>query len=532
MSVKTKTPKHLTISLPKTLDNLDDNVKEFWNEESDKLHSKIWHPHQTISDNKSSNYQAKTGEYWKEVVRPTYNSNSSLSINIPDNLLSFLKEDSVSLKKDGTPVKQSARTLSNKEKHKDTISKKIRIYPEDESLWINSLNQYRRAYNISIEMFKKGRKPSTEMRRRISRMIKHEGARNGWIDNVNLVQEAFREAKTVRTAIIRMRMAGSKCDYRFKSRMEPCQTFVVSRISPKKSIYPRVLGSCFYTESVPDVAVGQNAKVTYENNQWHVSVKDTYKAKDIKANDLSVIALDPGKRTFMTGFSADESVKYGDKFVEDKLLPLMLKVDKLLSKRDHLKKHKSEAFKLQRLKGVNNRIKKLRARQDNLVKDLHRRVAFDLVMNNDVILLPTFETQKMVKRSEKRKSNKQVARTLLGLAHYKFKQTLKWMAKKYGKVVIDVNESYTSKTLWDGSIKTNLGGKHQFRFDGKIVDRDVHGARNILIRFLTKVNNAKNGVKEKVIDVLSPNATYALNIIETADPYRNIRCLGGFGVFK
>lgn len=46
------------------------------------------------------------------------------------------------------------------------------------------------------------------------------------------------------------------------------------------------------------------------------------------------------------------------------------------------------------------------------------------------------------------------------------------------------------------------------------------------------MNNAKNGVKEKVIDVLSPNATYALNIIETADPYRNIRCLGGFGVFK
>ncbi|EDN68637.1 ISSoc2, transposase [Beggiatoa sp. PS] len=76
---------------------------------------------------------------------------------------------------------------------------------------------------------------------------------------------------------------------------------------------------------------------------------------------------------------------------------------------------------------------------------------------------------------------------MLGLAHYKFKQTLKWVAKKYGKTVVDVNESYTSKTLWDGSILKNLGGKASILFQGKRVNRDIHGARNILIRFLTKV---------------------------------------------
>ena len=99
------------------------------------------------------------------------------------------------------------------------------------------------------------------------------------------------------------------------------------------------------------------------------------------------------------------------------------------------------------------------------------------------------------------------------MAHYKFKQTLKWMAKKYGKTVIDVNESYTSKTLWDGSILKNLGGKASIIFQGKRVNRDKHGARNILIRFLTKV-----------IEVLSPQEAYSLNITE---PF-----FGGFGVFK
>jgi transposase len=67
------------------------------------------------------------------------------------------------------------------------------------------------------------------------------------------------------------------------------------------------------------------------------------------------------------------------------------------------------------------------------------------------------------------------------------------MAKKYGKTVVDVNESYTSKTLWDGSILKNLGGKSSIIFQGKRVNRDIYGARNILIRFLTKV-----------IEVLSP----------------------------
>ena len=72
--------------------------------------------------------------------------------------------------------------------------------------------------------------------------------------------------------------------------------------------------------------------------------------------------------------------------------------------------------------------------------------------------------------------------------------------------MIDVNESY-----WDGSILKNLASI--ILFQGSIVNRDIHGARNILIRFLTKV-----------IDGLSPQGAYPLNITEPL--------FGGFGVFK
>jgi putative transposase len=200
----------------------------------------------------------------------------------------------------------------------------------------------------------------------------------------------------------------------------------------------------------------------------------------------------------------------------------MSELGRLLSARDKLhREDKSKQWVKDRLKNLNRRIHKVRARQQNLVADLHQRVAYDLVSNHDVILLPTFETKQMTKKSDetrKRFLRRKVPtiggiRGMLGLAHYKFKQTLKWMAKKYGKTVIDTNESYTSKTLWDGSILKNLGGKASILYQGKRVNRDIHGARNILIRFLTKV-----------IDVLSPQGTCSLNITKTG--------FCGFGVLK
>ena len=55
-----------------------------------------------------------------------------------------------------------------------------------------------------------------------------------------------------------------------------------------------------------------------------------------------------------------------------------------------------------------------------------------------------------------------------------------------GKTMLDVNEAYTSKTMsWCGKIKKNLGGSKTIS-DGFIkVDRDVNGARNIMLRALT-----------------------------------------------
>ncbi|MHC5832344.1 MAG: zinc ribbon domain-containing protein, partial [Nostoc sp.] len=70
---------------------------------------------------------------------------------------------------------------------------------------------------------------------------------------------------------------------------------------------------------------------------------------------------------------------------------------------------------------------------------------------------------------------------------YRFECQLKQAAKKRGVVVIDVNESYTSKTCTKCGYKHDkLGGSKTFKCPncGHEHDRDWGGARNIMIRAL------------------------------------------------
>ena len=73
---------------------------------------------------------------------------------------------------------------------------------------------------------------------------------------------------------------------------------------------------------------------------------------------------------------------------------------------------------------------------------------------------------------------------MLTFAHYRFKQFLKHKAFETGKLVLDVNEAYTSKTVsWTGEIVKNLGGAKVIRSrkDGQAM-RDINGARGIFLR--------------------------------------------------
>ena len=131
---------------------------------------------------------------------------------------------------------------------------------------------------------------------------------------------------------------------------------------------------------------------------------------------------------------------------------------------------------------------RIRRKIRNLIDDLHKRLAKWLCECYEVVLLPSFETSQMLRKGQRRIGSK-TARSMATWSHYRFKQRLLAKAREYPwcKVLI-VDEAYTSKTCgMCGHIHQTLRGNKVFRcphcsFE---IDRDVNGARNILLRFLT-----------------------------------------------
>jgi len=184
------------------------------------------------------------------------------------------------------------------------------------------------------------------------------------------------------------------------------------------------------------------------------------------------VALDPGVRTFQTFFSDTQAGKFGHSDFS-RIARLCYVLDKLIGKMS-----KAKSGQRQRIRKACDRIRfKIR----NLVDEIHHKTALWLCRNYNIIALPTFETSQMVTRLRSK-----TARAMLTWAHFRFKTFVKFKAYEVHAQVLDMNESYTSKTCTRCGQITNIGSKKIFSCPkcGLVMDRDIHGARNIFLRAL------------------------------------------------
>jgi putative transposase len=176
---------------------------------------------------------------------------------------------------------------------------------------------------------------------------------------------------------------------------------------------------------------------------------------------ISCCSLDPGLRTFQTIYSNNgEFFTVGNNFIS-KIKPLLAKLEY-----DSKPKYK----------------KRLRDRIKHLVDDLHWKTANNLCKFSNRILIGKMSTVGILQGN----LNSENKRLIQSAAHFTFRQRLKAKCEEYGTELIEVNESYTSKTCGScGRINQKLKASKIFNCDcGFNIDRDYNGARNIMIKFL------------------------------------------------
>ena len=282
---------------------------------------------------------------------------------------------------------------------------------------------------------------------------------------------------------------------RFRSRKNPSQgCFIPSkavfeyglaqdprqgRLLPGKPVYHhgtyrKILGPLQMAEAIP--ADAGDSRITRRNGRWHLAASCPARRRRAETQGR-VVALDPGIRTFLTWFSENDA-GFIAKGAFGRIQRLCAHLDDLLSQAKLEQRRYAKHNQYRAAARIRNKI-------HDLIDELHHKAARFLVDRFDLILLPTFETGRIVRKGQRKMRAKSV-RSLLTFAHYRFQRFLAWKCWQTGKALMLVNEAYTSKTCsWSGEIISKLGGRKVIMgSDGIRLDRDINGARGIFLRAL------------------------------------------------
>lgn len=184
----------------------------------------------------------------------------------------------------------------------------------------------------------------------------------------------------------RARKDGGKA--KFKSCREPKQTIQFHQRNYKNcKWFPSLTKNCRYepAENLP-TNCDYSTQVTKDRGRWYAC----FPILEVEEQTLfsKVIALDPGVRTFMTGYDGENIIEVGKADI-GRIYRLCSHLDKLVQK---ISKAKGQKHK----RSLSKAAQKLRNRVKDLVDECHKQVANYLTKEYKIIFLPTFETSQMV----------------------------------------------------------------------------------------------------------------------------------------
>ncbi len=340
--------------------------------------------------------------------------------------------------------------------------------------WIESA---RIIYNITVKYFRKNKLCSLisvrkEIYKLIPQMIKNCKIPHHIIDNaINDVIKAHNSC----IGLLKAKCI-TKYQIKYKKITKNKQTIVIEKhcfSKTKNSFYVRSLNEI--KSSMPFTNMEYDTRLSYDKlkNKFTLYVPMNKTCKEIN-NRQELCSIDPGNKTFLTCYNPDGScIKICNRDAKQKISKLVKR--KLLLKELYnntkLRRHKNAMLK-------NNR------KIMNAVKELHYKASMFLCLNYNVIYLGKISTTSITNKKNSNLTDEEKEFTYV-MSHYQFRTILTNKCEEFGVALKVVDESYTSKTCGAcGFIKNDIKGNRIFECDqcNSIIDRDLNGARNILIK--------------------------------------------------
>lgn len=192
-----------------------------------------------------------------------------------------------------------------------------------------------------------------------------------------------------------------------------------------------------------------------------------------------IIALDPGGRTMLTGYSPSKhTVEIGSNISGI--------VDKQNNTMDHLRSIRDKTKNKKKKNMYTKALHRAGSRKKNLKDELHWKTCNFLTRNYETIILGDMSSRSiMSKKSKKNTLNKKSKRGFAFTSFYLFRQRLEYKCISNGNNFIFQNEACTTKTCTRcGDIHSSIGSKKIFNCPNcnLCIDRDENAARNIYLR--------------------------------------------------
>ena len=467
-------------------------------------------------DSSSSNFslrnQAENSWFWIKEYRekPVRSSEESLSLertSYPSFTFSPPDTTDPESTNEEPPRKRQRKSAKLLAKGAVLRARRMRILPttDQRKSLRDCFGIYRHIYNECVSADKKEEvngASAAEMRKwrtLFTRKDNYYGDNKPWKDNCpchtkqQAVEEYFKAKKTAVGLLVKGKLP--RFDMKFKSRFKapqetvPFESYRFSNFSKWKSsitIPSLKIGAIRTMGKVPrefsarkdEKSVREEMKITRTKlGKYYATI--TYEVQQepkYAENKGDVISFDPGCKTFQSYHSNDGSWGEIGKF--DQQQALLQKADKLSSKLSTTKR--TSAFK----RRLRRRILGLYEKVRNRTADLHNKVCSWVVSKYRIILLPTFESSKMVSSLQSK-----TARSMMTWSHFKFQRKLLAHAQKFTDVKVRlVNESFTTKTCGSCGVlndRMTLSNR-TFWCDscGLKSPRDGHASRNIGLRAL------------------------------------------------